>query len=94
MKTSYVFAFLCLASPHAHAQTPMCMEWESKLQADISTANACEPKNQACLALGPTNPMRELNYCQNLLRRCKSLDGPFENEQLKLQVEQYKKQCS
>ncbi len=94
MKSSYVFTFVCLVSLHVHAQTPMCTEWESKLKADINTTNACEPKNQACMAMGPANPMRELNYCQNLLSRCESLDFPTENEKLNLQVEQYKKQCS
>lgn len=94
MKTSCLLTFLCLASLQAHAQTPMCAEWKSKLRAEISTANACEAKNQACLAMGPTNPMRELNYCRNLLTRCESLDSPIENEELKLQVEQYEIQCS
>jgi hypothetical protein len=96
MKTGYVCAFLySLASAHVHAQTPNCTEWESKLKADINTAKECEPQYQACLGMGPPgNPMRELNYCENLLKRCQSLDGPIEDEKLKLQVEEYKKRCS
>jgi hypothetical protein len=94
MKTGYILALLSLVSLHADAQTPACEELESRLRAEISTANACGQKYQACLALGPTNPMRELNYCQNLLKKCESLDDPIEDESLNTQVEQYKKQCS
>jgi len=94
MRTSYLFALLCLASVQVHAQTPNCTEWESKLKADVNTAKECEPQYQSCLVLAPPSPMRELNYCENLLRRCQSLDGPIEDEKLKLQVEQYKQRCS
>ncbi len=93
MKTSHVFTFLCLASLNAQAQT-VCTEWESKLRAEINTANACEPGYKDCMAKSANNPMRELGYCRNFVRQCESLDGRIENEELKLQVEQYKKQCS
>lgn len=94
MKQLSVFTSLCLVALYAHAQTPECMEREAKLKANLSVSNACEPRHQTCIAMGPTNPMRELNYCQNLLRRCESLDEPIEDEKLRSQVEHFKKECS
>ena len=94
MKISHVFTFLCLVSLNAQAETAVCTEWESRLRAEINTANACEPGYKDCMAKSANNPMRELGYCRNVVRQCESLDGPIENEELKLQVEQYKKQCS
>jgi len=94
VKATLVIVLLLLASLNARAQTPSCMEWESRLKTDIHATNACEAKYQACKGLGPTNPMRELNYCRNLLQRCESLAGPIENEELKRQVEKYQEQCS
>lgn len=93
MKAIHFFALMCLTSSHVHAQSPDCAGWEEKLRVEVRTANECDRKNQTCLDLGPVNPMRELNYCRNLLKRCESLDGPIESEELKQQVEQYKKQC-
>jgi len=93
MKARHLFALLCLASPNVLAQSRACDEWESSIKAEISAANGCDSRHQACLAMGPGNPMRELNYCQNLLRRCESFDGPVEGEELNRQLEQYKKQC-
>lgn len=94
MKSRYAFTFLCLASLNAQAQTPSCTEWESRLRAQINTANACEPGYRDCMARSANNPMRELGYCRNVLRQCESLDGPVDNEELRLQIKQYKRQCS
>ncbi|HVY04949.1 MAG TPA: hypothetical protein VHB46_03130 [Burkholderiales bacterium] len=94
MKTRLLVALLSLIGSLAHAQTPVCSEWESKLKVDINEANGCEAEYQACVDLGPTNPMRELNYCRNLQATCESLDGPIESDEVKQQVEEYKKQCS
>ncbi|HEX4986120.1 MAG TPA: hypothetical protein VFV71_08645 [Burkholderiales bacterium] len=94
MRTRHAFALLLLLGSDAHAQTPGCTQWESKLKAELDVARSCKPQYQRCLDLGPTNPMRELNYCRNLLNTCESLDGPIEDAALKQQVEQYKKQCS
>jgi hypothetical protein len=94
MKTRHVFTFFFLASLTAQAQPATCTEWESKLRAEINAANACEPGYRDCMAKSANNPMRELGYCKNVVRQCESLDGPIENQELKLQVEHYKKQCS
>lgn len=94
MKARYLPVFLLFVASHLHAQDPACAERESKLKAQVSEANGCEAGHQACLDLGPTNPMRELNYCRNLLKTCQSLDGPIESEELRRQVEDFRKQCS
>lgn len=94
MKTRYAFMFVCLASLAAQAQPPTCTEWESKLKAEINAANACEAGYRDCMAKSANNPMRELGYCKNVVRQCESLDSPIENQELKLRVEQYQKQCS
>lgn len=93
MRIRHLLVYLLLVGPHAHAQTPACVERESKLKAEISVTNGCEAGYQACLDLGPTNPMRELNYCRNLLKSCQSLNGPIESEALRRQVEDFRKQC-
>jgi hypothetical protein len=94
MKTRHVFAVLCLATLNVQAQTPACTEWVSRLRAELSAANACEAGYRDCMAKSANNPMRELGYCKSVLRQCQSLDGPVENEELRLQIEQYRKQCS
>jgi hypothetical protein len=70
-----------------------CTEWKDKLQADIQLANQCEPKYQACLAKEFGNPMRELDYCKKVLKRCESLEARPGNGPLPKEVEAYKKQC-
>jgi hypothetical protein len=91
---SHAAALVLFVSLDVQAQTPMCVEWKSKLKAAIGSLHACEPKYQACLDMGPTNPMRELDYCRNLLKKCESFDSPIGDEALGLEVEQYKAQCS
>lgn len=94
MKTSALIIFLVLASGLAHGQAPNCEEQKVKLKADIRAVNGCEAKHQTCLNMGPTNPMRELDYCRNLLQKCESMNGPFEDDKLREQVEQFKAACS
>jgi hypothetical protein len=94
MKTIWVIVFFSLVAVRAQAQTPACDEWKARLKSEINAANGCESRHQRCLDMGPTNPMRELNYCQNLLNKCESLDGSFESEELKSQIERYRQQCS
>lgn len=93
MKIRYVLAFLWLAMSNAQAQTPACLEWASSLRTEISAANACEAGYRDCMAKSANNPMRELNYCRNVVRQCESLDGPVGNEELRRQIEQYRTQC-
>jgi len=94
MKGIALFAFFALAAQLAHAQTPSCEEREAKLKAAIRVANGCEAKHQTCLNMGPTNPMRELNYCRNLLQKCESLNGPFDDDKLREQADRFKAECS
>jgi len=94
IRTSPVFALLCLATLNVQAQTSVCTEWESRLRAEVSAANACDAGYRDCMAKSANNPMRELNYCRNVVRQCESLDGPVENEELGRQLEQFRKQCS
>lgn len=94
MKNIPAFMVFCLASLAAQAQTPDCTALESRLRADVGSANGCKARHQACKDLGSTNhPMRELNYCQNLLKGCESLDGPIGDDKLRGQIERFRKQC-
>jgi hypothetical protein len=94
MKTICVVAIFSLVAAQAYAQAPACDAWKARLKSEIGAANGCGSRHQRCLDMGPTNPMRELNYCQNLLNKCESLDGAISSEELKSQVEQYRQQCS
>ncbi len=94
MRSLHVATLLFLVSQHALAQAAACEAWASKLKSEIHTSNGCESKYQACKDMGPTNPMRELNYCQNLLAKCESMNGPFESEAIRAEVERFRQQCS
>ena len=59
----------------AFAHGASCEDWESKLQSEIREVNQCEPKQQACLAKEFGNPMRELDYCKKVFKRCESLEA-------------------
>jgi len=94
MKVSAFLVFLTLCAQLAHAQTPNCESQEAQLKAAVRQSNGCEARHQTCLNMGPTNPMRELNYCRNLLQKCESLNGPFEDDKVREQVERFKAECS
>lgn len=78
----------------AFAYGASCEEWESKLQSEISEVNQCELKQQACLAKEFGNPMRELDYCKKVFKRCESLEAKPETGNLPKEVEAFKKQCA
>ena len=78
----------------AFAHGASCEDWESKLQSEIREVNQCEPKHQACLAKEFGNPMRELDYCKKVFKRCESLKARPETGNLPNEVEAFKKQCA
>jgi len=94
MKASFLFVSILLASPHALGQTPNCESQEAQLRAAVRQSNGCEARHQTCLNMGPTNPMRELNYCHKILQKCESLNGPFEDDKVREKVERFKAECS
>ncbi len=94
MKTKSLMCMLTCIGMSAFAHGATCEEWESKLQGEIRNANQCEPKHQACLAKEFGNPMRELDYCKKVFKRCESLEARPETGNLPKEVEAFKKQCT
>ena len=90
-----LLALLCLCAcvTYVSAVNLPCADWEATLVDRVSKANACEVKLKACIDKEFGNPMRELNYCQNVNKNCQALDTRPGNAPWAQEISEFKTSC-